>query len=132
LSLRHKSKVKSILSKDPLGVRLSYDANRLYLQHTDRPDDLETCEAIAELRTALRTTKTDAIPVRLARGDALIIDNHRVLVRGAERPLRRRMWWFRDRRQQVRWIRLYAGYPYKSETRAVPPSQDAQALPSLT
>jgi hypothetical protein len=89
---------------------LSFDANRFNwdYEHT-KP---EGHRAVGELRAHIRDlAKANAIPVYLKRGDALIIDNYRALIRRTEpryKWIKPRMWF---NRPPIRWIRMYSGFP---------------------
>lgn len=112
LRSRYKSEVQRVLEvrKTRTGeiAFLSFDANRIHIDHPET--HVEGREAIAALcRKIQRTAASHAMPVVLSRGDVLIVDNYRGLVRrtaNTNAPLMPRS--FGNPR---RWLRMHCGFP---------------------
>ncbi|MCE9522133.1 MAG: hypothetical protein K8S25_06840 [Alphaproteobacteria bacterium] len=88
---------------------MSFDANRIHVESGKTQQ--EERAAVGALRDAMQhVAASEAIPVMLDRGDVLIVDNYRVLIRRTElkyRTFNAWTWW----RPPVRWLRMYCGFP---------------------
>lgn len=100
---------KRLLSSEegkPWSAQLSFDSNRFNpgAPFTSFPHR----RAVADLRRRIDEASRDsAISVTLARGDALVVDNYRAMVRRTEGHHSNVIIWSRE---PVRWLRLYAGF----------------------
>jgi hypothetical protein len=110
---------------DPWAAELSLDVNRI------NPTQVATTPrhkgALSDLRKAMTEAGSKALEVVLRPGDALIVDNHRVLVRRAESKAAGSHRWWRRELRTTRWIRLYAGFPRS----AVSPEPKRPSPPTL-
>lgn len=100
---------------------LSFDLNRMDLEtnaiNEQRQALKNLVDAIERLDKGKKTRETEdnwaesrAIPVFLRRGDALVIDNYRMLFRRREQTYKQfnRLLWNRPAK---RWLRVYYGFP---------------------
>lgn len=98
---------------------LSFDANRFNWDYEFT--NPEGHRAIGELRAHIKELAATAIPVYLRRGDALIIDNYRALIRRTELQYTPDEPWLWGR-PPVRWVRMYSGFPVVRDD-APPPTK---------
>jgi hypothetical protein len=119
LSSRGLSSIQKILGGEKVGLKpgqsenynkwMSFDANRLNLENSKTQQ--EERGAVGALRTKLvEAARQHAIPVMLRRGDVLIVDNYRTLIRRTELCYRAFNPWLFGR-PAVRWLRMYCGFP---------------------
>jgi len=88
---------------------LSFDANRFNWDYGFTTPEGHL--AVGELTHRLRELAiSGAVPVYLRRGDALIVDNYRVLIRRTEMQYTPDEPWIWGR-PPIRWIRMYSGFP---------------------
>jgi hypothetical protein len=108
---------------------LSFDPNRINERfESTSPAGLQ---AVGRLMQQIDRVSKDATPIVLRRGDAVIIDNYRALVRRKERDWYAITWpW-----PPVRWLRVYYGFPRSEEHGHNGPSEQpspAKAEPRAT
>ena len=122
-------RVQRLLMEGPNGESwLSYDPNRLDFQSMQ---DWKARKAVHALGTAINQKASEAQQVVLRRGDALILDNYRMLTMRKERP-----YTFLSMplfgRPPIRWLRVGHGYPdqawdgYQTEKRTALEQKELQ------
>ncbi len=108
LTNRGLTMIRKIIGQEP-NEWLSFDGNRLNwdYEHTKS----ESYPALGRLRSQIiECGQAKALPIVLKRGDALIVDNYRALVKRTEA-----YYWDWSRlliwRPSIRWIKMYCGFP---------------------